>query len=117
VSYFQPFVDIIKSKLAASKASLLSLAGRVQLVKSVIHSMLLRTFAIYSWPVSLIRDLEKWIKKIIWSGDLEKRKIVIVSWKKVCTDYDEGGLGVKSLICLNEASNLKLYWDLMNSDE
>jgi len=42
---------------------------------------------------------------------------VIVSWKKVCTDYEEGGLGVKSLIFLNEASNLKLCWDLMHSNE
>ena len=40
-----------------------------------------------------------------------------MAWKKVCSDLDEGGLGIKSLICLNEATNLKLCWDLMHSKE
>ncbi|RHN73642.1 hypothetical protein MtrunA17_Chr2g0300721 [Medicago truncatula] len=31
--------------------------------------------------------------------------------------YDEGGLGTKSLICLNEATNLKMCWTLLHSDQ
>jgi len=42
---------------------------------------------------------------------------VTVAWKKVCNPYDEGGLGIKSLLCLNEAFNLKVGWDMMHSDE
>lgn len=38
--HFQFIVDKVKLKLAAWKANLLSIVGRVQLVKSVIHSML-----------------------------------------------------------------------------
>jgi hypothetical protein len=52
----------------------------------------------------------------LWSGDLNVRKIVTVSWKKVCSPIVEGGLGIRSLSSLNQASNLKLFWDLMNSD-
>ncbi|MCH80985.1 RNA-directed DNA polymerase (Reverse transcriptase), partial [Trifolium medium] len=37
-SYFLPLTDRIKDKLSAWKASLLSIAGRTQLVKSVIQS-------------------------------------------------------------------------------
>ncbi|GAU10707.1 hypothetical protein TSUD_424710, partial [Trifolium subterraneum] len=40
-----------------------------------------------------------------------------VAWKKVCTPYEEGGLGLRSLIALNEAANLKLCWDLVHSVE
>jgi len=43
--------------------------------------------------------------------------LVTVAWKKLCFDYDSGGLGVKSLVCLNEATNLKLCWELFNSEE
>jgi hypothetical protein len=46
-----------------------------------------------------------------------KKKIVIVAWKKVCVDLDERGLGTKSLICLDEATNLKLCWDLLHFKE
>jgi len=115
--YLQPIADKVKSKLSAWKASLLSIAGRIQLVKSMVTGMLTHTRAIYSWPISLLKDLEKCIKKIIWSGDTTKRKLVTVAWKKICSPYEEGGLGILSLICLNEAFNLKLCWDMLNSDE
>ncbi|MCH82427.1 ribonuclease H protein, partial [Trifolium medium] len=117
VAYLQPIADKIKAKLAAWKASLLSIAGRIQLVKSVVQSMLVYTMSVYAWPVSLIRELEKWIKKFIWPGDINQRNIVTVAWKKVCKPYSQGGLGIRSLITLNEASNLKLCWDLFQSQE
>jgi hypothetical protein len=114
--YFQPIADKVKLKLSAWKASLLSIAGRVQLVKAVIQGMLIHSIAVYSWPVSLLKDLEKYIKNFIWSGDISKRKLVTVSWKKVSLPYDQGGLGIRSLIRLNEAANLRLYWTHANSN-
>ena len=115
--HLQPIADKIKLKLSTWKASLLSMAGRVQLVKSVIQVMLIHTISIYSWPVSLLNDLEKCIRNLIWRGDIEKRKLVIVSWKKVCIPFDEGGLGLRSLLHLNEASNLRMCWELLTLDK
>lgn len=115
--YLQPIADKIKSKLSAWKASLLSIAGRVQLVKSVLFSMLNHSMSIYSWPVSILKDIEKWIRNFIWSGDTTTRKLVTVAWKKMCKPYLEGGLGLRSIISLNEAYNLKLCWDMMQSNE
>ncbi|KAK2424264.1 hypothetical protein QL285_034644 [Trifolium repens] len=114
VCHLQPIADKIKLKLSAWKASLLSIAGRVQLVRSVIQSMLTYSISIYSWPVSLLKDLEKCIRNFIWSGDIEKRKLVTVSWKKICRPLSQGGLNLRSLISLNNASNLKLCWSLFN---
>ncbi|RHN73363.1 putative ribonuclease H-like domain, ankyrin repeat-containing domain-containing protein [Medicago truncatula] len=48
---------------------------------------------------------------------ITKRKIVTVAWKKICAPYEEGGLNLRSLVCLNEATNLKLCWDLLLSEE
>jgi hypothetical protein len=61
--------------------------------------------------------MEQWIRNFICSGDISKKKLVTVAWRKVCTPFNEGGLGVKSLVCLNEAFNLNLCWTLLNSDE
>jgi ribonuclease HI len=115
VCHFLPIIDKIKLKLAAWKASLLSYAGRVQLVKSVIQSMVIYSISVYAWPVSLIKELEKYIRNFIWSGDLNVRKMVTVPWHIVCTPLAEGGLGVRSLSVLNQAANLKLCWDLISS--
>lgn len=111
--YFLPIADRIKSKLASWKASLLSIAGRVQIVKSDIQGMLIHTITIYDWPVSLIKDIEKCIRNFIWSGDISKRKLITVSWKKVCKPTSEGGLGIRSMSAINQAANLKLCWGML----
>jgi len=47
-SHLQPIADKIKSKLGAWKASLLSIAGRVILVKPVIQGTMMHTISLYS---------------------------------------------------------------------
>jgi hypothetical protein len=115
VIHLQPIADRVKLKLSAWKASLLSIAGRVQLVRSVVQSMLIYSISIYSWPESLLKDIEKSMRNFIWSGDIEKRKLVTVSWKNLCKPFHKGGLSIRSLSKLNKAANLKLCWSLMNS--
>lgn len=97
-SHLQSIADRIRLKLNSWHASLLSISGRTLLVKSVIHSMLTHSMAVYSWPVSLLKEIEKWTRNFIWSGNIEKRKLVTVAWHKLCKPYDEGGLGLRSPI-------------------
>ncbi|MCH80548.1 ribonuclease H protein [Trifolium medium] len=113
--HLQPVADRIKLKLSAWKASLLSIAGRVQLVRSVIQSMLIYSISLYSWPVTLLKDIEKCIRNFIWSGDIVKRKLVTISWKKICRPYSQGGLNLRSLTTLNSSTNLSLCWSLLHS--
>jgi hypothetical protein len=47
VIHFQAIADKIRIKLSSWKGSLLSIMGRVQLVKSVIHGMLVYSFHVY----------------------------------------------------------------------
>jgi hypothetical protein len=49
------------------------------------------------------------LRKFLWSGDLNIRKFVTVPWKIVYSPIDEGGLGIKSLSVINQATNLKLF--------
>jgi len=114
---FQFIADKIRLKLAAWKASLLSISGRNSNGKISYRSMMMHTILIYSWPVSIIKYIEKWIRNFIWSGDVNKRKMVTVSWFKCCNPTSEGGLGIRSLSKLNEATNVKLCWDMINSEE
>ncbi|KAK2361038.1 hypothetical protein QL285_086244 [Trifolium repens] len=115
-SHLQAVADKVKSKLSAWKASQLSMAGRVQLIRSVIQGMMIHTISVYSWPSSLIKDVERWMRNFIWSGDVNQRKLVTVACHRVCTPCIEGGLGLRSLSKLNEATNLKLCWELFQSN-
>ncbi|CAI8618076.1 unnamed protein product [Vicia faba] len=91
------------------------IAGRVLLVGTVIQRVLLHTMMIYSWPVSLLRFIERWSRNFIWSGDTDSRKLVTVAWKYCCKKKETGGLGLKSFVVLKEAAGLLNCWDFVNS--
>jgi hypothetical protein len=55
------------------------------------------------------------MRNFIWSGDIEKRQLVTISWKNLCKPFIQGGLSIRSLSKLNKATNLKLCWSLLNS--
>lgn len=116
-SHLQSIADRIKSKLATWKGCLLSIMGRVQLVKSVVVGMMMYSFQVYSWPLSLLKLVDSWLRNFIWSGNTDIKKTVTVAWHKLCKPEAEGGLGVRSLRAVNNASMLKLYWDFISSYE
>ena len=89
--HFRMVTDKIKNKLATWKGSTLSIMGRVQLVKSIIHGMLVYSFHVYLWPCRLLRLLDTWIKNFIWSGDVLTKKVCAVSWSVMCCPWEEGG--------------------------
>ncbi|XP_058783438.1 uncharacterized protein LOC131658122 [Vicia villosa] len=41
----------------------------------------------------------------------------IMAWKDVCKLTSQGGLGMRSRVVLNDASDLKFCWDVLNSKE
>lgn len=79
--------------------------------------MFVHNFIFYSWSISLIKELEMNTKNFLWSGDMDKTKLVTMAWKRVCKTIDQHGLGLRSLLDLNEASNLKVCMDVMHSKE
>lgn len=91
------------------------MAGRLQLIKSVILSMFVYTFQVYKWPVSLLRRIEVWCRNFLWSGSIDKRGIPLVAWKSCCSSIEEGGLGLKQLVLLNRSLLLKRCWQIFSS--
>lgn len=87
------------------------------LVKSIIHSMISYTINIYSWSVALLRKIEHVCRNFIWTRDIHNRKLFMASWKKTCQSFLNDGLGLRSLVRLNEAKNLRLMWNLRTSKE
>lgn len=60
-THLQSLADKVRAKLLGWKGKLLSLAGRVQLVQSVVQAMLLHSFMIYKWPLTLLKRVMQWI--------------------------------------------------------
>jgi hypothetical protein len=96
-THFSAIADKFRVKLASWKGALLSIMGRVQLVRAIIHGILVYSFQVYAWPHSLLKKLDRWIRNFIWSGDISNKKLCTVAWRQVCTHYEDGGLNIRSL--------------------
>lgn len=115
--HLQPIANRIKAKLATWKGSLLSITGRIQLVNSITHGMMLYSFHIYSWPVSLLKSIDRCVRNFIWSEKIHTKKVVTVAWHRICCSFKEGGLGLRSLRTTNDAAMLKLCWEFKSSND
>ena len=114
--HLQKITDKIKNKLSAWKGNLLSMAGRLTLIKSVIEISFIYSFWVYKWPDSLIKELNKCIRKFLWTKSLFNRKLDTVAWKKVCQPIEKGGLGLPDLKINNGVFQKKFAWDLVSTD-
>ncbi|GMN58413.1 hypothetical protein TIFTF001_027513 [Ficus carica] len=56
------------------------------------------------------------MKNFLWTGNIEKRKLVTAAWEKTCLPEKEGGLGVRSLEYTNAAFLKKLVWRVLSED-
>ena len=74
--WLQHVADRILAKFVKWKGDTLSQAGRLVLIKSVICSSLLHSFAVYKWPMNLLKHMEKHMCNFLWSGSTAARKLV-----------------------------------------
>ena len=91
---------------------MLSFGGRLTLAKAVLGSLPLYYFSLFVAPAGVIDTLEKIRRQFLWGGSGNKRKIAWVSWGKVVTSKEKGGLGLGSLKAFNISLIAKWWWAL-----
>ncbi|GJZ15913.1 RNA-directed DNA polymerase, eukaryota [Tanacetum coccineum] len=98
------------SKLASWKARLLSVGGRLSLIKSVLGHLPTYYMSIYLMPISIQKKLESIRNNFFLGGDVEEKKMTWVRWKKCLASKDLGGLGIGSIFGLNIGLLFKWIW-------
>lgn len=90
------------------------MAGRLILLKSSLDSLPLYWFNLYIIPPGILSILEKMRRQFIWgenlSGNTTSRKIHLLSWDKLCSGKEIGGLGIVPLKSKNLALLAKWWW-------
>ncbi|KAJ4782173.1 RNA-directed DNA polymerase (reverse transcriptase)-related family protein [Rhynchospora pubera] len=113
----QMLLDRMWSKLAGWKCSMLSHADRLVLIKSVLTSLPVYYMTTERIPKGLIDQMMSLMAKFFWGKTEKVRYLSFISWKKVCTKVEDGGLGVKNLHKFGEALFLKNVWALMEKQD
>lgn len=109
-----PLLDLISSKIHSWSTHLLSYAGRLQLVNSVIFGILNFWCSPFLLPTTLLNEISKLCRRFFWNYGLHDRKLIFLSWDRICKPKSEGGFNVKEMLSWNKALACKLIFKLIN---
>lgn len=87
-----------KKKLATWKSIVLSRAGRLVLIKSVLNCLPLYYISLFKIPRKVVKRLVNLQRAFFSSGQEGKKGIALVKWETIQKPKHLGGLGVDNLI-------------------
>jgi len=126
LTFWMPIIDKIKFRLSVWKGKLISMTGRLCLIKSVFNFIslfylsffkALASVCKFKAPAGACKINTKIHAKFIWEWGCEGKKIACVAWDKVCSPVEEGGLGVKHVGKFNTTLFAKWLWRLGTEEE
>nr|GEZ25178.1 RNA-directed DNA polymerase, eukaryota, reverse transcriptase zinc-binding domain protein [Tanacetum cinerariifolium] len=100
----------VSSRLSKWKLKLLSIGGRLFLLKSVLTSIMLYHMSVFKVPIGMLNHLESIRHNFFYGVDGSDRKLVWIGWNMVLTSKKNGGLGVSSFFAHNRALLFKWVW-------
>lgn len=108
-------VERIRQKMTPWTGRFVSYAGRLQLLRSLILSIVNFWINAYRLPNGCVKELEQVFLAFLWTGlDLNAKKAKL-AWRDICKHKAEGGLGIWSMKEANQVSCLKLIWSILSS--
>lgn len=103
-------IEHISKKLDSWKGRLLSIGGRVTLIKSSIYSLPLYYMSLFPIPEAVIEQINKIQRHFLWSGDYEKWSLSLVAWSIIELPKALGGLVIGNIFHRNLALLFKWVW-------
>lgn len=110
-------LEKFSNKLTAWKARLLTPAGRVVLIKSVLQSLPVYYMATERIPKKVLSALTSMIRRFFWGANDKDRFMAYVAWDKITQPLQNGGLAIRDLNVVNEALLMKALWKLASNSE
>ena len=111
-----PILEKIRGRIFTWTMRFLSYAGRLQLIQSVLVSIVNFWSAVFRLPSQCIKEIEQLCSAFLWSGPTLKTSGAKVAWKEASKPKNEGGLGIRSLKEVNMVYELKLIWRMLVGD-
>lgn len=110
-------LEKVSSRLAGWKSQTLSFAGRLTLTKAVLASIPVHFMSSIMLPASTLEKLDKVSLTFLWGGTVEKKRMHLLSWKRVCKPKKDGGLGIRAAKDMNKALIAKVGWRLLGDNK
>ncbi|XP_020673441.1 uncharacterized protein LOC110093034 [Dendrobium catenatum] len=114
LSDFSPLLDVISNKLSGWKAKSLYFAGRFQFFKFTIWNTIAYWIRGAIIPKTCYKQLNKLCSRFLFSGDINVKKMHLISWVKTCKPRTKWGLGLPTFDALRFAFDCSLICRIYN---
>ncbi|XP_074297173.1 uncharacterized protein LOC141627867 [Silene latifolia] len=111
---FNFLVEKTKRKLSSWNNILLSSAGKLTLIRSVLSSLSLFYLLVFRIPVSVTSKLQSLMVHFWWNGTRINKSIHWCSKDFLSRPVGEGGLGLRNIGCFNQALLAKSAWRILS---
>ncbi|XP_058723263.1 uncharacterized protein LOC131595055 [Vicia villosa] len=110
--HYQPLIDKILDKIKHWTARLLTYAGRLQLINSVMFSIWNYWPNRFPFPKNVIQKIEKICRIFLWTGGYEGSRKLPITCKNVCRPKCYGGMNIIDIELWNKSNLIRLLWNL-----
>lgn len=114
---FSFILERVQNKQAGWKAHLLSFAGRLVLTQSVTLTIPNYVMQCLALPPKILNNIDRLSRNFLLGHSDNKKKLHLVSWKKITKTKKEGGLGLHEAKAKNIALLAKLNWRMHREKE
>ncbi|KAG5607179.1 hypothetical protein H5410_028671, partial [Solanum commersonii] len=116
ISHYSDIVNKIINKIRGWYTKLLSMGGRVILMKHFLLVFLVHLLSTTNPLMGTIELIEKYITRFFWYGQESRGKYHWVSWKNLCYPYSEGETNFRSLTDTCQTFQEKQWWNLRTTN-
>ena len=109
-SIWNPILEKMERKLSGWKCLYLSKGGRLTLLKSTLSSLPTYHLSLFTIPKSMADRLERIQRNFLRGASDEGFTYPLVAWDKICSHIEVGGLGIRRIVCFNQALLGKWLW-------
>ena len=93
---------------------MLSLGGRLILVRSVLFGLAVYWFALAHIPKSILRCLRCFIFTFLWGSIEGRQKMHLVDWHTISKPHEYGGWNIRNLEWFGMSLRFKSLWMVLN---
>ena len=106
-------IEKITARINCWTSKLLSYAGRLQLIQSVLFSIQNYWCRQFILPKGVIKVINQKCSRFFWKGSDMLLKGARVSWMDICYPKAEGGLGLKDMASWNATCVIQNIWSIL----
>ncbi|KAJ0833348.1 putative RNA-directed DNA polymerase [Helianthus annuus] len=108
-------VERLENRIDNWKNRMLSFAGRLQLIISVLSALHVYWSSVFILPARVIKELESKMRNFLWAQSPSQRGRAKVSWSSVCVPKHEGGLGIRRIADVNKVLMVSHIWSILSN--